>query len=99
MTASSRHSDQKPLRRDMLVAACCGAVVVGMVGAAYAAVPVYNWFCQTTGFGGTKQGAEKAPENVFGRPLTLPFESNVTPGLPGKFLPKQNKIPGRISEV
>ena len=26
-----------------------------MVGAAYAAVPLYNWFCRTTGFAGTTQ--------------------------------------------
>ena len=99
MTASSRHSDQKPLRRDMLVAACCGAVVVGMVGAAYAAVPFYNWFCRTTGFGGTTQVAEKAPEHIFGRTLTIRFDSNVTPGLPWKFLPEQNEIQVRVGEV
>ncbi len=99
MTASSRHSDQKPLRRDVLVAACCGAVVVGMVGAAYAAVPFYNWFCRTTGFGGTTQVAEKAPEHIFGRTLTIRFDSNVTPGLPWKFLPEQNEIQVRVGEV
>jgi cytochrome c oxidase assembly protein subunit 11 len=99
MTAPSRHSDQKPLRRDMLVAACCGAVVVGMVGAAYAAVPFYNWFCRTTGFGGTTQVAEKAPEHIFGRTLTIRFDSNVTPGLPWKFLPEQNEIQVRVGEV
>ncbi len=99
MTASSRHSDQKPLRRDVLVAACCGAVVVGMVWAAYAAVPFYNWFCKTTGFGGTTQVAEKAPEHIFGRTLTIRFDSNVTPGLPWKFLPEQNEIQVRVGEV
>jgi cytochrome c oxidase assembly protein subunit 11 len=99
MTAPSRHSEQKPLRRDMLVAACCGAVVVGMVGAAYAAVPFYNWFCKNTGFGGTTQVAEKAPEHIFGRTLTIRFDSNVTPGLPWKFLPEQNEIQVRVGEV
>ena len=99
MTATSRHSDQKPLRRDVLVAACCGAVVVSMVGAAYAAVPFYNWFCKTTGFGGTTQVAEIAPEHIFGRMLTIRFDSNVTPGLPWKFLPEQNEIQVRVGEV
>ena len=32
-----------------------------MVGAAFAAVPLYNWFCRTTGFGGTTQVAKAAP--------------------------------------
>ena len=62
MTERSRHAEQKPLRRDLLVAACCGALVVGMVGAAYAAVPFYDWFCKTTGFGGTLDLAERFVE-------------------------------------
>ena len=99
MTTPSRHSDQKLLSRDVLVAACCGAAVVGMVGAAYAAVPLYNWFCKTTGFGGTTQVAEKAPEHIFERTLTIRFDSNVTPGLPWKFLPEQNEIQVRVGEV
>jgi cytochrome c oxidase assembly protein subunit 11 len=99
MTQSSHHADQKPLRRDLLVAACCGAVAVGMVGAAYAAVPFYNWFCKATGFGGTTQVAEKAPDRIVGRTLTIRFDSNVTPGLPWKFQPEQNEIQVHVGEV
>lgn len=99
MTAPIHHHHKEPLRRDVLVAACCGAVVAGMVGAAYAAVPFYNWFCKTTGFGGTTQVAEKAPDHILGRTLTIRFDSNVTPGLPWKFQPEQNEIQVRIGEV
>ncbi len=90
---------QKALRRDVLVAACCGAVVAGMVGAAYASVPFYTWFCRVTGYGGTTQVAEKAPSQVLGRTLTIRFDSNVTPGLPWKFEPEQNEIQAHIGEV
>ena len=99
MTERSRHTEEKPLRRELLVAACCGAVAVGMVGAAYAAVPFYNWFCKTTGFGGTPQVAEKAPEHVLGRTLTIRFDSNVAPGLPWRLQPERNEIQVRIGEV
>jgi cytochrome c oxidase assembly protein subunit 11 len=99
MTAPDRQPEKKPLRRDVMVAACCGALVASMVGAAYAAVPFYTWFCQTTGFGGTTQVAEKAPDHVLGRTLTIRFDSNVTPGLPWKFQPEQNAIQVRIGEV
>ena len=99
MTKRSRHAEQKALRRDLLVAACCGALVVGMVGAAYAAVPFYDWFCKTTGFGGTTQVAEKAPDHVLGRTLTIRFHSNVAPGLPWRFQPAQNEIQVHIGEV
>jgi cytochrome c oxidase assembly protein subunit 11 len=99
MTERPRHAEQKPLRRDLLVAACCCALVVGMVGAAYAAVPLYNWFCKTTGFGGTTQVSEKAPDHVIGRTLIIRFDSNVAPGLPWRFQPEQNQIQVRIGEV
>jgi len=99
MTARSRNSDKTLLRRDVLVAACCGAVVISMVGAAYAAVPFYNWFCRTTGFGGTTQVAEKAPDRILGRTLTIRFDSNVSPGLPWRFQPEQNEIQVHIGEV
>ena len=91
--------DKRRLRRDLLVAASCGVFVAAMVGAAYASVPLYTWFCKTTGFGGTTQVAERAPDHVLGRTLSIRFDSNVTPGLPWKFAPEQSEIKVRIGEV
>jgi cytochrome c oxidase assembly protein subunit 11 len=99
MTASAPRFNKRSLRRDVLVAASCGAFVALMVGAAYAAVPLYSWFCKTTGFAGTTQVAEKAPDHILGRSLTIRFDSNVMPGLPWKFVPEQNDITVRIGEV
>ena len=99
MTASAPRDDKRRLRRDVLVAAACGAFVALMVGAAYASVPLYSWFCKTTGFGGTTQVSSQAPDHVLGRTLTIRFDSNVTPGLPWKFEPEQNEIKLRIGEV
>ncbi|HUL90567.1 MAG TPA: cytochrome c oxidase assembly protein [Pseudolabrys sp.] len=99
MTARFDKTHRKPLSRDVLVASCCGALVAGMVGAAYASVPFYNWFCKTTGFGGTPQVAESAPDHVLGRTLTIRFDSNVSSGLPWKFQPEQNAIQVRVGEV
>jgi cytochrome c oxidase assembly protein subunit 11 len=96
---SARAQNKKPLRRDMLVAAACGAFVACMVGAAFASVPLYNWFCRTTGFAGTPQVASHAPGEVLGRSLAVRFDSNVAPGLPWKFVPEQNEIKLRIGEV
>src|SRR5471030_443332 len=95
----SARNDKSRLRRDLAVAACCGVFVATMVGAAYASVPLYTWFCKTTGFAGTTQVAEKAPDHVLGRALTIRFDSNVMPGLPWKFEPDQNEIKVRIGEV
>ena len=94
----------KPLKkhdRDMIVAAACGAVVGVMIAASYAAVPLYDWFCRTTGFGGTTQvsAAASAPAQKLDRTITVRFDSNVGPGLPWKFEPEQNSIQVKIGEV
>ncbi len=90
---------EKKLKRDVLVAGICGAVVALMVGAAFASVPFYNWFCRTTGFGGTTQVAEKAPGDVLDRTIYIRFDSNVTAGLPWHFVPEQNEIRLHLGEV
>jgi len=86
-------------RRDLVVAAACGAFVAAMVGAAYAAVPLYNWFCRTTGFAGTPQVAAAAPSQALDRRLKVRFDANVVGGLPWRFEPEQNSVEVRIGEV
>jgi cytochrome c oxidase assembly protein subunit 11 len=88
------------LGRDALVAAICGFVVVLMVGAAYAAVPFYNWFCRATGFNGTTQVATSAPSSgPLARKIAVRFDSNVAGGLPWKFEPEKTEIEVKIGEV
>jgi cytochrome c oxidase assembly protein subunit 11 len=86
-------------RRDIMVAAACGVFVAVMVGAAYAAVPLYNWFCRTTGFGGTTRVAAAPPAQVLDRKLKVRFDANVHGGLPWRFEPEQNSIEVRLGEV
>src|ERR1700722_17266307 len=95
-TAVSRRG----LGRDAMVASICGFVVVLMVGASYAAVPFYNWFCRTTGFNGTTQVATSAPAGApLERKIAVRFDSNVAGGLPWKFEPEQTEIEVKIGEV
>jgi len=99
-TASPKKASRRGLTRDAVVASICGFVVVLMVGASYAAVPFYNWFCRTTGFNGTTQVATSAPSDApLERKITVRFDANVAPGLPWKFEPEQNEIEVRIGEV
>ena len=86
-------------RRDLIVASACGAFVAMMVGAAYAAVPLYDWFCRTTGFAGTTQVATAAPDSVLERTVTVRFDGNVAPGLPWKFQPEQTTITAKLGQV
>ena len=88
------------LGRDALVAAICGLVVVLMVGASYAAVPFYNWFCRATGFNGTTQVATSAPSGApLERKIAVRFDTNVAGGLPWKFEPEQTEIEVKIGQV
>ena len=70
-----------------------------MVGAAYAAVPLYNWFCRTTGFGGTPQVATATPSEALDRKLKVRFDANVAGGLPWRFEPERNSVEVKIGEV
>ena len=91
---------RRRLTRDAVVASICGFVVVLMVGASYAAVPFYDWFCRATGFNGTTQVATSAPSAApLARKIAVRFDANVGPGLPWKFEPEQTEIEVRIGEV
>jgi cytochrome c oxidase assembly protein subunit 11 len=85
--------------RDAAVAAACGVFVAMMVGASYAAVPFYNWFCRVTGFNGTTQVASQLPSGVLDRSIAVRFDANVMGGLPWKFEPEKTEINVRIGEV
>ncbi len=97
-------SAQKPARpptprRDLVVAFACGGFVALMVGVSFAAVPLYSWFCRTTGYGGTTQVATAAPAQISDRTITVRFDSNVSAGLPWRFEPERRTIEVRLGEV
>jgi cytochrome c oxidase assembly protein subunit 11 len=69
-------------RRNKRVALFGLVIAAGMVGVAYASVPLYQLFCQVTGFGGTTQVAEASPKGAIARTMTVRFDSNVANDLP-----------------
>lgn len=73
-------------------------LVIGMAMLAYASVPLYNVFCQVTGFGGTPKTAEELPKTVLNRTLTVEFNADVSPDLPWDFYPQQHAVQVRIGE-
>ncbi len=86
-------------RRHRTLALSCAALVFAMVGAAYAAVPLYRLFCQATGFDGTPRIATKPSTTVLEKTVTIRFDGNVTPGLPWHFEPVQNAMEVKIGET
>jgi cytochrome c oxidase assembly protein subunit 11 len=82
---SPSSTSKRKLSRNALIGLIGAGVAVAMVGAAYAAVPLYKTFCQLTGFDGTIRKAESGPNGpAIGRTLTVKFDTNVR-GLPWTF--------------
>jgi len=94
-----RKSPAPVARRDLAIAAGCGVFVAAMVGMSYAAVPLYSWFCRTTGFGGTPIVAKAAPAQTLSRRITVRFDANIGSGLPWRFEPERPSIDVSLGEV
>jgi cytochrome c oxidase assembly protein subunit 11 len=86
------------MRRNRNVAIVCAITFFGMVGAAFAAVPIYRAFCQVTGYGGTVRKAEAKPDTVLDQTLQIHFDTNVR-GLPWDFSAEQNAQTVKIGET
>lgn len=88
----------KVLSRNNAVFGLCLALVVGMVGLSYAAVPLYDLFCRATGYGGTPQRADAAPTTMSDRVVTVRFDTNTDPALPWSFQPEQRAVKVKVGE-
>jgi cytochrome c oxidase assembly protein subunit 11 len=73
-------------------------VPLPMLGAAYAAVPLYQLFCQVTGYGGTTQIATKPADQVLERSVKIRFDSNLAPGVPWTFTPEKPVVTLKLGE-
>ena len=91
--------DRKPMDRNTRLALRLVAVVPLMIALSFAFVPLYNWFCRTTGYGGTTSVSEKAPDEVLDRVITVRFDANVAKNLPWTFRPMQTEMKVRIGET
>jgi cytochrome c oxidase assembly protein subunit 11 len=81
-----------PSRRNRTVALTCVGVAGLMLGAAYAAVPLYDWFCRVTGFGGTPMINANVPASPDARSIRVEFVANINRDLPWSFRPVQRQV-------
>ena len=77
----------------------CLVFVGGMVGAAYAAVPLYRLFCQVTGYNGTTQRVEQYSETVLNQTMRVSFDANTSSGLNWDFKPVDRMVEPKIGET
>ncbi|MDB5593007.1 cytochrome c oxidase assembly protein [Enterovirga sp.] len=86
-------------RARRLTLVLCGSLALAMVGAAYAAVPLYDLFCRVTGFDGTPVARSTEASETLTRTVKVRFDSNVAPGLGWSFSPELREIEVRIGET
>jgi cytochrome c oxidase assembly protein subunit 11 len=84
--------------KNLRVALIAASVAAGMVGMSYAAVPLYRLFCQVTGFGGTTQRAEAAPERATDSPVSVRFDANTSGNLAWSFHAVQTSMTVKVGE-
>ncbi|RWX77219.1 cytochrome c oxidase assembly protein [Neorhizobium lilium] len=76
----------------------CVVFVAGMVGMAYASVPLYRLFCQVTGYNGTTQRTEQYSSTVLNKTIEVSFDANISPALNWDFKPAKTVDP-KIGET
>jgi cytochrome c oxidase assembly protein subunit 11 len=89
---------QSSSRRNLRTAVLCFGLVLSMIGAAYAAVPLYRLFCETTGYGGFPQRSASAPGTRDDRLMVVEFDANTGLGLPWTFAPAQRRLTVKLGE-
>ena len=73
-------------------------VVVVMGALAWASVPMYDWFCRVTGFGGTTNVADAGSVEVVDRTIKVRFDASLERGMPWEFKPMQLEVELRLGE-
>ncbi len=90
---------QRQQRSNATVATACVAFLVCMIGAAYAAVPLYRVFCQATGYAGTTQRVRQYSDTILDKTINVRFDANTDKGVPWDFKPVQREVTLRIGET
>ncbi|WP_158043621.1 cytochrome c oxidase assembly protein [Skermanella pratensis] len=90
------HRDTR--RKNLILMGSLFGLVFGMVGLSFAAVPLYDLFCQVTGFGGTTQRAEGPAGEILDRTVKVRFNADVNAALPWGFRPEIHQMEVRIGE-
>jgi cytochrome c oxidase assembly protein subunit 11 len=84
--------------RNLSLAVNLSMIVAGMLGMAYASVPLYRLFCEVTGYGGTTRESTAHSTRVLGRSITVRFNADIDKNLAWEFKPSQAQVSVNIGE-
>jgi cytochrome c oxidase assembly protein subunit 11 len=77
----------------------CLGVIVFMGGLAWASVPLYDWFCRVTGFGGTTQVSDTESGEILDQTIRVRFDASRARDMPWEFRPVEPHMDVRIGET
>lgn len=86
------------MKKNTRIGIIAAAAPILMFGAAFAGVPLYKLFCETTGYGGTTKVATKASDKILDQEIKIRFDSNVSQGVTWEFKPIKRDISLKIGE-
>ena len=84
--------------RNTVLAGGLAAVIAGMVGMSFAAVPLYRMFCAATGYGGTPQIGPEHSAGIVERTIVVRFNADTDTGMPWEFRPEQKQVTLKLGE-
>ncbi|HYI84995.1 MAG TPA: cytochrome c oxidase assembly protein [Acetobacteraceae bacterium] len=85
-------------RRNRRLGVGIACFAAGMVGLAFASVPLYQLFCRITGYNGTVQTAGLAAPGAGEQVVNIRFNATTQPALPWRFAPAQGTMRLRVGE-
>lgn len=74
-------------------------LVTTMTGLAFASVPLYDWFCRVTGYGGTTLEADAAPDLILDQRINIRFDASLASNMAWEFKPVVREMDVRIGET
>lgn len=74
-------------------------VVVFMGGLGFASVPLYDFFCRVTGYGGTTQVAQSESAVILDQTVRVRFDASKERGFPWEFRPVERTMDVRLGET
>ena len=74
-------------------------LVLLMGGLGFASVPLYDWFCRVTGYGGTTLEADAGSDLILDKTISVRFDGSLAAGMGWEFKPVQREMEVRIGET
>ena len=70
-----------------------------MLALSFASVPLYDWFCRVTGYGGATNVAAKPSDTVIDHTMKIRFDASLERGMPWEFKPVARQMEVKLGET